>query len=828
MQRSLATSSIECAQLLNRVSSLLHDPKCEKRSALVHDEIEDQSGRFMIWAGNLGAFQRLPATSSLDYRLRESPKIAAHVQELLQDLHDALQNVFEIASGERPNRRYEADDNNDDEFDFEEDGYDDLHHSAADLIESHEQENGRTYLSEGQELFESMKETIASLFRISIVIRNASPRDRFARALSSKQTPFDDSFDISHVGHKFPLLNTEENQWLKERLGKAITHRRQYLRYARNHRDKLSKKLTDLWEPEDQEKRSIPALIVDWGEKSQAGRTNLTKPTSTLAPTTASTLLPLDVQVQEKDFPDDQSQTSYAFSLGDDDDESHLHLPRLSDVAKGTFPFECPLCWTIQNTTRESSWKKHGFSDMRPYVCTFEKCDVKLFSDRRDWFDHEMQNHRTQWYCHFCKKDGFRSLERFQKHLRHHHAQDATDDQLDALCEASRRPIDRIPASDCPFCDEWETKLRGVNSDIANNEAVVVTPSQFRHHVGSHMQQLALFAIPRGHLEDDADVGSAASREAVGIDKGESSRSHSSLSSFKSVHSIAPSSVTANETYQRALEGFEKALGPDHTSTLNTVNKPSFRVEPDMASSLWDMSDEDLRAFAELQEDPTSDVQIELYIYVCLLIFTRTASIEHLDNATNRAERWVALTPNDHPDRARRSEILDRILENLLDRTGLMDDLNRAVEAADMAVKITPQDHPNQAMYLSNLRILLGRRFERTGLMDDLNRAVEAANMAVKITPRDHPNQAMYLSNLGILLGRRFEWTGLLDDLNRAVEAADMAVKTTPRDHPNQAMYWSNLRILLGRQFERTGLMDDLNRAVEAADMAVKNSSGRV
>ena len=24
--------------------------------------------------------------------------------------------------------------------------------------------------------------------------------------------------------------------------------------------------------------------------------------------------------------------------------------------------------------------------------------------------------------------------------------------------------------------------------------------------------------------------------------------------------------------YQRALEGYEKALGPDHTSTLNTVN----------------------------------------------------------------------------------------------------------------------------------------------------------------------------------------------------------------------------------------------------------------
>ncbi|KAK3955940.1 Tetratricopeptide repeat-domain-containing protein, partial [Pseudoneurospora amorphoporcata] len=28
----------------------------------------------------------------------------------------------------------------------------------------------------------------------------------------------------------------------------------------------------------------------------------------------------------------------------------------------------------------------------------------------------------------------------------------------------------------------------------------------------------------------------------------------------------------AETMYQRALEGYEKALGPDHTSTLNTVN----------------------------------------------------------------------------------------------------------------------------------------------------------------------------------------------------------------------------------------------------------------
>jgi hypothetical protein len=42
-----------------------------------------------------------------------------------------------------------------------------------------------------------------------------------------------------------------------------------------------------------------------------------------------------------------------------------------------------------------------------------------------------------------------------------------------------------------------------------------------------------------------------------------------------------------------------------------------------MATLLDDISDEDLRAFAELQDGPASDPQIELYIYTYFLIFMR-------------------------------------------------------------------------------------------------------------------------------------------------------------------------------------------------------------
>jgi len=72
------------------------------------------------------------------------------------------------------------------------------------------------------------------------------------------------------------------------------------------------------------------------------------------------------------------------------------------------------------------------------------------------------------------------------------------------------------------------------------DETIVVSPAQFRHHVGSHMQQLALFAIPRGYLEEEtADVNSAASVAVAGTTARDSSKPRSALGSFKTVTASA-------------------------------------------------------------------------------------------------------------------------------------------------------------------------------------------------------------------------------------------------------------------------------------------------
>ncbi|CAG8954757.1 hypothetical protein HYFRA_00004682 [Hymenoscyphus fraxineus] len=161
--------------------------------------------------------------------------------------------------------------------------------------------------------------------------------------------------------------------------------------------------------------------------------------------------------------------------------------------------------------------RKHVMRDLKPYVCTSEDCDMKLFPDRHTWFTHELQNHWVEWKCCFCSHDSYPSRDKFEKHALTSHEDEFTEAQLPALVKVCQKPVEKISPDACPFCDEWENKLRELNEHMSTNETIVVTPQQFRHHVGRHMEQLALFAIPRGYKED-GDAGSSRAAPGHGSD----------------------------------------------------------------------------------------------------------------------------------------------------------------------------------------------------------------------------------------------------------------------------------------------------------------------
>lgn len=171
--------------------------------------------------------------------------------------------------------------------------------------------------------------------------------------------------------------------------------------------------------------------------------------------------------------------------------------------------------------------RAHVLEDLRPYICTFQECDLRLFPRRHDWFNHERQYHRVLWHCSFCTyghHGASKSFEipksyttelSFEIHLREKHRDRFVESQLTILVDDGKRPMDQIPALDCPFCDQFEETTRRLNPQIPKEDVLMVSWSQFRNHVGRHMKDLATFAIPRSFDNDEEDERSVESGDSA-------------------------------------------------------------------------------------------------------------------------------------------------------------------------------------------------------------------------------------------------------------------------------------------------------------------------
>lgn len=88
------------------------------------------------------------------------------------------------------------------------------------------------------------------------------------------------------------------------------------------------------------------------------------------------------------------------------------------------------------------------------------------------------------------------------------------DSDIDAIVRQSEEPVDKISTAACPFCNEWEAEMTSAKHGTTRaflSDGKIVEPyrtiGKFRRHLGRHMEQLALFALPRyesGGIEDDS------------------------------------------------------------------------------------------------------------------------------------------------------------------------------------------------------------------------------------------------------------------------------------------------------------------------------------
>ncbi|KAK7425122.1 hypothetical protein QQX98_000036 [Neonectria punicea] len=87
----IATHSKACLRLFESLSDLITS-KNAPIDGFTQTQVLDHYGQLRVWASNIGALQPRHTASSLDYRLRDAPKIAAEVVSLLGDLAETLED----------------------------------------------------------------------------------------------------------------------------------------------------------------------------------------------------------------------------------------------------------------------------------------------------------------------------------------------------------------------------------------------------------------------------------------------------------------------------------------------------------------------------------------------------------------------------------------------------------------------------------------------------------------------------------------------------------------------------------------------------------------
>lgn len=374
--------------------------------------------------------------------------------------------------------------------------------------------------NEETELLRDIRACVTQLFKASSLIRQAAPVDLFAKALSRHRYHFNDQFDIAHVGEKYPKLAIDEFSWLRKRLGRAITQRRHYLCYIQDHREKLGSvnaeaEQAKLTAPTLQAPAEALLLLDTQHDSSSRPSTFLTK-ASTLMPGHITSQL-LSVVEKSDSEADTQSYTTISRSVGGDMDSSAItRIPKLENLQfRSSKELECPFCYRIKKFKNEREWRRHVFSDLRSYVCTFPGCDAPYFGDVNEWFHHEMQNHRVSYNCQFCQSASFQHRERYLAHVQSHHPKllEKSDEQL--VCDIARKPVDKIYPQDCPCCSDWLDRLRDrvETSNVpstSSNTVICVDLPVFKRHLASHLEQLALFAAPIPSTNNDNDISSDA------------------------------------------------------------------------------------------------------------------------------------------------------------------------------------------------------------------------------------------------------------------------------------------------------------------------------
>lgn len=137
-------------------------------------------------------------------------------------------------------------------------------------------------------------------------------------------------------------------------------------------------------------------------------------------------------------------------------------------------------------------------------MCTFKDCSnpEETYESRHQWFSHELQRHRRIWTCGGHCETTFHSSAQLVAHLKAFSPITITEAQIPALIEMRATPVAKDFEFSCPLCD-----------------LKIIGRTQLQKHLGRHLEELALFALPTNleEAEDDTDSQASNSRSQASL-----------------------------------------------------------------------------------------------------------------------------------------------------------------------------------------------------------------------------------------------------------------------------------------------------------------------
>ncbi|KAK0667758.1 hypothetical protein QBC41DRAFT_323143 [Cercophora samala] len=422
--------------------------------------VQNELARLKVWAGNIGAHRS--DRTSLDYRLRDASNIRNQVVMLLVDLSESLNDAMSIYKGERiPWDQEEPSDQDSDD-----------HDDNDALMAGLARPEGFTELSQ---ISSDITETISCLFRLTVSIQNPAPHDRFKARNWVDTSHFEES-DISHVRDKFPSCPPE----ISQRLGKAISRRRQYFKYRELHHQKMTYGLDGNVENDEGAPTTIASSIP-----KQLGTTTVLRPSD------------CDNSVLDEDSMSLAAWTDTTFG-GSLIDGKRPRIPALPEAAIDG-PFECPFCYMMISASTSRAWAKHVLADLRPYICLSPDCAMSHvdYEGRHQWMEHVLEHHWKRWQCLHCSHESDSAIG-LRTHLLDQHSETANEFEVEKMVDIGEKKRARNAPSRCPLC---QVDIRSIK--------------EYGRHVGRHQRDLALFALPNIAEMDGSDDVNSSDRSIV-------------------------------------------------------------------------------------------------------------------------------------------------------------------------------------------------------------------------------------------------------------------------------------------------------------------------